>query len=497
MKIELKGVNKRFGDTQALANVSLDIHTGEVLALLGENGAGKSTLMKILYGFYQADDGEIFVDGKRVQIKSPRDAMALSIGMVFQQFNLIPALSVAENLMLSYPHAPWWLGGNRLRDSDVLKKLHDLAPDIDARQRVRDLAIGEQQLLELAKVLNFDAQIVILDEPTSVLTPQEAQRLWQLVNQLALNGHAVVFITHKMEDIEACADRVAIMRAGKLVDVYRADEKTIAETVALLMGEVPAAEEPRSPPPPSSARLVVRKLTGREQHISVDDINFELSPGEIFGIAGVAGNGQRLLADMLTGVTAVEHGEVLLDGIKVSFSAREAPPFGDRVAYIPEQPLQNGVAPELDLTTNLVLLGVRQMPFFPKWANQVETARSLIETYNVRPGDPQKLAGQLSGGNLQKLVSARELSGTPALVVACYPTMGLDLASTRAIYRHIFEHAERGACVIWISEDVDDLLRYAHRIAVLFHGRITGILPAATADRQHLGKLMTGARLAA
>lgn len=500
MHIELRGISKHFGEVTANEDVNLEIKAGEVLALLGENGAGKSTLMKILYGFYQGDSGEIVIDGTTVEIDTPRTAMALGIGMVFQQFNLIPALSVAENLMLAYPKSPWWQGRHRPAWSTVLENLTKLARDIDSSKLVRHLAIGEQQLVELAKVLNLNAQLVILDEPTAVLTPQESERLWALVRQLADSGRSVVLITHKFEDVEACADRVAIMRAGRLVEVADARGKTIDEMVTLMMGQHQVAANPSVKSPQKDIqKLWIKSISAKDRRAAIVDIELQLAPGEILGIAGVAGNGQRLLADAVAGLAVLDNGEVILDGEVVSRQGRQPvnPNRNRKIGYIPEQPLENGVASDLDLTTNLSLHRLVGMSFFPKKQTEQAQAQKLINEFNVRPSDPTRLAQDLSGGNLQKLVSARELSGTPSLVVACYPSMGLDILSTRAIYEQMFKHAERGACILWISEDLDDLLQYAHRIAVLSHGKITGILPAASADRQTIGLLMTGARKAA
>jgi ABC-type uncharacterized transport system ATPase subunit len=492
--LQLDSISKHFGDVTANDAVSLTLKPGEVLALLGENGAGKSTLMKILYGFYPADAGTIRLDGEPVHIRSTRDAMALGIGMVFQQFNLIPALSIEENLMLAWPQAPWWQARHRPAFRQLTATYLRLLGDdqADTRRRVAELAVGEKQLLEIAKVLNLDARVVILDEPTSVLTPLEAERLWKLIRTMAAEGRAMVMITHKMEDVMACADRVAVMRRGRLVGEFATHEKTTDEIITLVMGEAPLPPTRAALHDAARPRLQVKSLHAEDGLARLTGIDFSAHAGEVLGIAGVSGSGQKLLADAVSWIAAVSAGEVLLDGERTSRSANEMPPALPRIGSIPEAPLANAVAADLDLAFNLDLKHILNWPFFPRRSERVEHARELIAAYDVRPPEPDKRAGELSGGNLQKLVSARELSGTPDLVVACYPTMGLDVQASAAIYREIFRHAERGAVVLWISEDLDDLLAYAHRIAVLFQGRLVATLTPADTDRNTLGLQMTG-----
>ena len=490
MRIELREICKRFGRVPANDRASLTLGAGEVLALLGENGAGKSTLMKVLYGFYRADSGGILVDGRAVSIQSPRDAIAIGIGMVFQQFSLIPALSVRENLLLADPATPWLLA----RRSGATGHLAQLAPDIDPRATVRSLSVGQMQLLELAKVLNLDARVVILDEPTSVLTPAEAERLWATIRSLAAEGRSVVMITHKLEDVAACADRVAVMRAGRVVAEVAAQDANADSLTRLMMGDERPVEprvHPLSPEAPARVRLA--GLSARTEAGAIEDIELQLRAGEVLGVAGVSGNGQQILADAVAGLLPLERGEVIVDGAVLQAIGRPVPARPE-IGYIPEQPLLNAVAPDLDLGINLALKSIRGMPFFPARDKAAETAAALLRRFDVRPPQPALAASALSGGNLQKLVAARELSGGPALVVACYPTMGLDVAASAMVYEQLFAHAACGACVLWISEDIDDLLRYSHRVAVLFRGRILGQHETARVSRQQLGMLMAGER---
>ena len=490
--VTMSAIRKQFGSVLANADVSIAINAGEVLALLGENGAGKSTLMKILYGFYPADDGTITVAGQHVSFSSPREAMAAGIGMVFQQFSLIPALSVLENLLAALPNAPWLQPRRSTKVQAALRWLTRLAPDIDPRRAVRTLSVGERQLVELAKVLNLDARVVILDEPTSVLTPAETERLYGFIKTMTAEGKAVVLITHKLADIAACADRIVVMRGGKVVDEAAARERTPDALIDAMVGRgVVGTLQPPAPPSTEVPLLQVRGLSADIQGRAIRDISFELAAGEILGIAGVSGNGQFTLAEGLAGLTPALVGDVVLDGVSIASRAQDGA-ISDDVAYIPERPLDNAVVSDLDLALNLALRETKHLGFFPDGKAIASRARALMTRYDVRPPQPALAASALSGGNLQKLVIARELSGKVRLVIACYPTMGLDVLATQAVYREMFRQATEGACVVWISEELDDLFSYAHRIAVIHDGEIMGVVRREDADRQVLGRWMAG-----
>jgi len=491
--IAMRGVVKRFGSVLANDHVDLDIRPGEVLALLGENGAGKSTLMRVLYGLYPADVGTIAVDGRDVIFASPLDAMAAGIGMMFQQFSLIPALTVLENLLVASPRAPWWQSRRRSALVSTLGWLERLAPGFDARRRVNDLAIGERQIVELAKVLNLDPRVVILDEPTSVLTPTEATRLHGFVRDLAAKGKAVVLITHKIADVTACADRIAVMRRGCLIDESRLSDRSPAAIITAMVGTA-IAPEPADPPqsePRPLLEVIGLSTSADDSGCPVTNVGFEVGAGEILGIAGVVGNGQTALAEALTGLVRVIAGEATLDGVSLAWTD-DMPPQIETIAYIPERPLDNAVVADLDLAVNLDLRNLRRQAFFLRDSDRNVRAADLLLRYDVRPPDPALAARALSGGNLQKLVIARELSRVPQLIVACYPTMGLDVSAAAAVRRSMFAHAARGAAVVWFSEDLDDLLNYAHRIAVLHSGRCAGIVPRADATRDMIGRMMIG-----
>ena len=488
MHLKLVGLTKRFGTLCAVDDATLEIRAGEVLALLGENGAGKSTLMKMLYGVHLPDAGHIEIDGKAHTITSPREAMALGIGMVFQQFSLVPALTVRENLALVQPAAPWWIGLRASRLAAIDAHLKTLAPGVDPDARVSQLPVGQMQLVELAKVLLRDARCVVFDEPSAVLTPSEAERLWGLIRNLTARGLAVVLISHKLADVRACADRVAVMRAGRVVAQADAQDASDAQIVEWMVGcAPPAVRAPQAPVANAAVRLELRGVSAGVAR----GVDLTVRAGEVLGIAGISGSGQTELAEAIAGALPLAAGEVILDGHRLR-APRLAPEPTPQLGYIAPEPLRNAVAPELTLALNLALKRINTLPFMPSRAELALRAAPLIARFGVRPAEPQALAGHLSGGNLQKLVAARELADAPAAVVACYPTMGLDVSATAQVYDALFGLARSGSAVLWISEDLDDLLRHAHRIAVMFEGRVIALFDAAQATRAELGAPMAG-----
>lgn len=485
--VQFEAVSRAFGSLLAVDQVTLDVRPGEVLALLGENGAGKSTLMKALCGVHPPTDGQILIDGKPSEVRGPSDAARCGVGMVFQNFSLLPALSVLDNLLLAWPKTPFWIG----RKGDAVRRttqtLQKIAPAIKPAARVADLSVAEQQLVELAKVLNLDARVVVLDEPTAVLTPSEAKSLYGFIRGLAQDGIAVVLITHKMDDVEACADRIAVMRRGKLVDVFAKGALGPDEIVQRMMGAtIAAAAAPPTPPTRRRERLHLRDVNAASPGMALRAVSLTVATGEIVGVAGVAGNGQTLLSEVIAGVHPLTDGDVVLDGASICRHPDDAPP-GTPLGYIPEQPRQAGVIESLSVGLNLSLR------HFGSRREAQPDAAQLLDRFDVRPRDLTKMAGTLSGGNLQKLVLARELGSQRDAVLACYPTMGLDLVATANVYEELFAQARGGAAVLWISEDLDDLLAHAHRIAVLREGRLVAVLENdGTLSREQIGALMTG-----
>ena len=495
--VSFRGVTKRFGTLAACDDVSFDVAGGEVVALLGENGAGKSTLMKTLYGIHPPDGGEVLIHGRPAAFARPADAMAAGIGMVFQTFSLLPALSVRDNLAMAWPGTPWYLGKRGRNVRGALAHLSQLAPGINPDARLGTLSTGEQQLVELAKVLNLDARLVILDEPTSVLTPAEAERLYGLIRAIAADGVAVVMITHKLADVEACADRVVVMRRGRVEGEGSAAALSRAEIVTLMMGRTARGDDPRGlpekPPLPDRPRpqLLLRRVSTGDQTSDARDVTLTVHRGEILGIAGVTGNGQTALAEGVAGIRDLTDGEVLLDGSVIS-RRRLDPRRRLHIGYVPENPRENGIVAGLSLETNLALRSIAERKEASRRMTSSEVAQRLAE-YDVRPPEPARAAGTLSGGNVQKLVIARETGEPREALLMVFPTMGLDITATAFVYDRMVAAAAAGAAVLWISEELDDLLALAHRIAVIREGRIMAEWPVTPGlTRTEVGASMTG-----
>jgi ABC-type uncharacterized transport system ATPase subunit len=497
--ISLRHIHKRFGAVTALDDVSLDIGTGEVLALVGENGAGKSTLMNVLYGLYQADSGEVLVDGQPVRLRSPRDAIARGIGMVHQHFMLVPTLTVAENVVLGREPSRWGRMDLERACQEVAATCERFGFKLDPRARVDTLSVGSQQKVEIVKALHRGAQVLILDEPTAVLTPQESDDLFRVARGLAAGGRTVVFISHKLREVLSVAERVAVMRRGRLVAEVRAANTRPEELAALMVGEsrVPHAEAQTYHPPEGPKLLEARELRARgaDGRPALSGVSLEVHAGEIVGIAGVDGNGQRELAEVLTGLRALDGGGgSLLGEPLVGLTPAEARRRG--VGHIPEDRLWRAVVKAMSVEENVALGRQAQAPFArgPQvdFAGRRERTEALLKTYDVRPPDPRVPLQALSGGNQQKVVVARELDAAPKLLVVVQPTRGLDIGAVAQVQAKLREARDRGAGVLLVSLDLEEVLALSDRIYVFFEGRITGTFSRPEFDEREIGRRMLG-----
>ncbi len=499
MKLELRGITKRFGTLVANASIDLTVNPGEIHALLGENGAGKSTLMNVLYGLYTADEGEILLDDKVQKFSGPGDAMAAGIGMVHQHFMLIPVFTVAENVALgNEPTGPLGTMNMAKARQRVIEISEKFGFNVDPDALVEDLPVGVQQRVEIIKALSRDAKVLVLDEPTAVLTPQETDELMQIMRQLAKSGTSIVFITHKLREVKEVADRITVIRLGRVVGSASPDAST-SELASLMVGrEVELTVEKK---PVQLGDEVIRVenihvLDDRMQR-AVDGVSFSVQRGEILAIAGVQGNGQTELAEALLGLRPVMVGRGAI-AIKDKYlrhnaSVREVLESG--VGFVPEDRKKDGLVSEFTISENLMLDASFKSRFTKglniNFAARKKIANELIERFDVRTPSAEQIAGKLSGGNQQKVVVARELSRDVDLLIASQPTRGVDVGSIEFIHEQIVAERDAGKAVILISTELDEVLALADRIAVMYRGKIVGIVPPTT-TREQLGKMMAG-----
>ena len=498
MKLELKGITKRFGTLVANDSIDLVVESGEIHSLLGENGAGKSTLMNVLYGLYKADEGQILLDDKVVNFAGPGDAMAAGIGMVHQHFMLIPVFTVAENVALG--HEP--TKGLGTLDLDAARKLvreisERFGFNVDPDALIEDLPVGVQQRVEIIKSLARDAKVLVLDEPTAVLTPQETDELMEIMRGLSKSGTSIVFITHKLREVKAVADKITVIRQGKVVGQASPDATT-SELASLMVGrEVDLVVNKRSVAPGEVVLNVdnISVLDDRS-HRAVDQVSFEVRAGEILAIAGVQGNGQTELAEAILGLRPLhtDTGDIIISGNSLKGkSVRKILESG--VGYVPEDRKKDGLISEFSIAENLMLNGSFGKPFANglgiNFANRNQLAEQRVREFDVRTPSAQTPAGKLSGGNQQKVVLARELSRDVDLLIVAQPTRGVDVGSIEFIHERIIEERNSGKAVVLISTELDEVLALADRIAVMYRGQIVGIVEANT-DRSKLGQMMAG-----
>jgi simple sugar transport system ATP-binding protein len=497
MKLELRGITKRFGALTANDHIDLVVNPGEIHSLLGENGAGKSTLMNVLYGLYQADEGQILIDDVVQHFDGPGDAMNAGIGMVHQHFMLVPVFTVAENVMLGHEKTSF---GGRLDLAAARRQVTEISDrfgfDVDPDAVVEDLPVGVQQRVEIIKALSRDANILIFDEPTAVLTPQETDELMATMRRLKEQGTAIVFITHKLREVREVADRITVIRLGKVVG-EAAPTASNTELASLMVGRAVELTVHKGAPQYTDNSLVVEGLTVTDAvgTVLVDDASFEVRGGEVLAVAGVQGNGQTELTEALMGLQDRVHGSIRLDGQElVGRSVRHILDAG--VGFVPEDRGVDGLVQEFSIAENLMLDRSGGAPFVKAGTLQLgvldQFAREKITEFDIRTQGPSQPAGRLSGGNQQKVVLARELSRDLSLFVAAQPTRGVDVGSIEFIHKRIIETRDSGVPVIVISTELDEVTALADRILVMYRGRIVGIVPGDT-PREQLGLMMAGA----
>jgi simple sugar transport system ATP-binding protein len=500
--VALRGITKRFPGVVANDEVDFSAAVGEVHALLGENGAGKSTLSNIVTGLYRADEGEIELYGDAVRFESPRDALDAGICMVHQHFRLVAPFSVAENIVLGDRRGE----GRRFRidTRKVERNVRELGEryglPVDPRARVWQLSLGEQQRVEIVNALYQGARILILDEPTSVLTPQEAETLFVTLRQMAAEGRTVIFISHKLHEVTAVADRVTVLRGGRSVATLPIAEATPQKLAGLMVGrEIESGRTERGPASPGDVVLEVEGVSaeGDRGEPALVDVTFSVRSGEILAVAGVAGNGQRELAETISGMRTATAGRVRVDGHSPrSGDSRAAIKAG--IAHVPEDRLGTGVAPSLSVASNVVLKAYRRWPAsrgpLLRHRSIREHAHELIDRYQVKTLGPQTPARQLSGGNLQKVVLGREFAGEPRVLIAASPTRGLDVGAIETVHAYLRQAAASGVAILLISEDLDEILELADRVVVMYEGEIVGEVEPGTATVEEIGLLMAGGR---
>lgn len=495
--IRLCNITKNFGSVCANNCVNLDVHPGEILALLGENGSGKTTLMNMLSGIYFPDGGEIFVDGKEVVIRSPKDAFDLGIGMIHQHFKLVDVLTAAENIVLGLP------GGvhvNRAALSAEIKEIADrYGFHIDPAKKVYNMSVSEKQTVEIIKVLYRGANTLILDEPTAVLTPQETEKLFDVLRNMKNDGKAVIIITHKLGEVLAISDRVTILRKGECVETVETKAATVQSLTEGMVGRAVSLEIAREQMPETPDRLVVQGLTCQNTDgvKALSDVCFTLRAGEILGVAGIAGSGQKELCESITGLHPIQSGSVqYLDGDKAVEIAGLTPTQirqkGIHIAFVPEDRLGMGLVANLDMVDNMMLKNYDTAKgFFVDRKTPKAVAEKLIQRLEIVTPGTSTPVRRLSGGNVQKVLLGREIESDPSILVVAYPVRGLDINSSYTVYDLLNEQKSKGVGVLFIGEDLDVLLELCDRILVLCGGQVSGIVDARTATKNEVGLLMT------
>ena len=497
--LEMKSIVKKFPGVLANDHVDFDVHAGEIHALLGENGAGKSTLMKILYGLYQPEEGEILLNGEPITINSPTDSINHGIGMIHQHFMLVDNVTVAENVALGLKSSK----GLRLDLDVVSARIRELADKyslrVDPNAIISKLAVGERQRVEIIKALYRGAALLVLDEPTAVLTPQEVDDLFVIFRQMAADGHALIFISHKLHEIFALTDRVSVLRDGKMIGTVQTAAVNKEQLANMMVGREVVLTRDRQPRETGKARLKLENVSSLnvDGNLELKNVSFEVRSGEIVGVAGVSGNGQRALAESIAGLRQVENGRVWLEGNDVT-NCSPAQMFDIGLSYIPEERMHDGCIKDFSVAENAILQDYAHEPFskgiFLNFKAIANHARELITSFNVKTPSQETLIKNLSGGNIQKLILARELARNPRLLIAAQPTRGVDIGATEYIHGQLLRQRTEGLATLLISEDLDEVKAMSDRIVVLFGGEIMGIVNSDEVTIAQLGLMMAGER---
>ncbi len=497
--IELRNISKYFGGKAANKNVSLSINRGEILSILGENGSGKTTLMNMIAGIYFPDEGQIFIDGKEVVIRSPKDAFKYKIGMIHQHFKLVDVFSATENIILGIDKK------EKFDHKAAANKVKEISErygfDIDPMKKIHEMSVSEKQTVEIIKVLYRGADILILDEPTAVLTPQETQKLFSVLRKMRDDGKSIIIITHKLHEVLSLSDRVAVLRKGEYIGTVLTATTDEGQLTEMMVGKKVSLNIERSDPENCEERLVVRNLNciDREGVKILNNVSFTARSGEILGIAGIAGSGQRELLEAIAGLQKVNEGEIIYNNPKTgeSDNLRDKTPMqirdlGVRLSFVPEDRLGMGLVGNMDIIDNMMLRSYRKgRSVFLERKGPRDLAEKIIKDLEVVTPDAKTPVRRLSGGNIQKILVGREIAAAPTVLMAAYPVRGLDIGASYTIYNLLNAQKEKGVAVIFVGEDLDVLLELCDRIIVIGSGSVTGTVDARTATKEEIGLLMT------
>ena len=492
--IQMENISKTFGVVKANEDVNLTVYNSEVHALLGENGAGKSTLMNMLSGIYTPDSGSIFIQGQEVHFSSPKDSIALGIGMIHQHFKLVDVLTAKENIILGQKSGVFTKG------KDLTKRVREISDryglDINPDKKVYDMSVGEKQTLEIIKVLYRGAKILIMDEPTAVLTPQEIKRLFQIIRNMREQGCAVVIITHKLNEVKAISDRITVLRKGRSIETVETAKVGIPNLIEMMVGKkVDLAIEKKliDDKKPLLDLDNVLVIDNEKKH-ALEDVSFTLYGGEILGVAGVAGSGQKELCETIAGLTHAEKGRIYFEGDNIiGKTPRDIIRLGIRMGFIPEDRLGMGLVGSMDIVHNIILKDYQNQPgIFLQRAGCTEKANKIVKKLDIQTPSIYSPVKKLSGGNIQKVLLGREIDSDPKVLITAYPVRGLDIGASYKIYDLLNEQKEKGVGVLFIGEDLDVLIDLCDRILVLCNGKVTGIVDPSKVTKEEIGLLMTG-----